>query len=126
MLFAALAILLVAAIFGAMLAVPHLRGGVARPAAGALHGVTGLAGFVVLLIALTGPPRGVAMGVGEFGRIGAVLLALTLLAGLGILVVRLRRRRVLALLIGIHATIAISGVVVLAAYALIGSLPMPK
>jgi len=80
----------------------------------------------VLLIALAGPPRGVAMGVGAFGRIAAVLLALTLLAGLGILVVRLRRRRVPALLIGMHATIAISGVVVLAAYALVGSLPVPE
>jgi hypothetical protein len=60
------------------------------------------------------------MGVGAFGRIAAVLLAMALLAGLAIVAIRLRRRRVPGLVIGIHATLAVSGVVILAAYALVG------
>ena len=60
------------------------------------------------------------MGVGSFGAIAAVLLAVALLAGLIILAIRSRARQVSGLIIGIHATIAISGVVVLAAYTLIG------
>ena len=127
MLFGAFAVLLLAAVLGGVLAVPHLRGGTATPrwGGGVLHGLLGFTGFVALLVALAGPPRGEAVGVGGFGSAAAVLLVLALLAGLAIVVARLRRRRVPGLLIGIHATIAVSGVVILAAYALVGSLSVP-
>ena len=45
---------------------------------------------------------------------------MALLAGLATLAVRLRYGRVPGLAIGIHATIAISGIVILAAYTLVG------
>lgn len=124
MLFGAFAVLLIAAVLGGVLAVPHLRGGSTTPGwgGGVLHGVTGCAGFVALLIALAGPPRGDAMGVGGFGRVAAMLLALALLVGLTIVLARLRRRRVPGLLIGIHAMVAVSAVVILAGYTLVGSL----
>jgi hypothetical protein len=60
------------------------------------------------------------MGVGAFGRISAILLAIAVVAGLAVLIARLRYRRAPGLVIGIHATIAVSGVVILAAYTLVG------
>lgn len=75
---------------------------------------------MVLLLALHGPARGVTMGVGAFGRIAAALLALALLAGLMMLTMRLSARRIPGLVIGIHATIAVGGIVILAAYTLLG------
>lgn len=118
----AFSILLVAAALGTVLTALHLRpGGVPpRPAYGALHGAAGVVGLAGLLLALGGPPRGVAMGVGSFGRIAAVLLVIALLVGVLVLVMRLRARRITGLVIGIHATLAISGVVILAAYVLLG------
>jgi hypothetical protein len=119
----AFVLLLIAALLGTVLAALHLRTLPAKPpgrALGALHGLLGLTGLGVLLLALRGPPRGEALGVGNFGRIAAVLLAAALLAGVGVLAARLRYRRVPGLVIGVHATIAVSGVVILAAYTLIG------
>ena len=87
---------------------------------GALHGLVGIAGFTALLLALRGPPRGEAMGVGQFGRISAALLAMALVVAIPIVVVRLRRRSIPGLVIGVHATIAVSGIVVLAAYTWVG------
>jgi hypothetical protein len=116
-------LLLIAALLGTALAALHLRAGNHRPPRwllGALHGSLGIVGLGVLLLALHGPPHGEAMGVGAFGRIAAVLLAVALLVGLAVLAARLRYRRVPGLVIGIHATIAVSGVVILAAYTLVG------
>ena len=116
-------VLLVAGVLGGVLAMAHLRASdAALPGwpIGALHGILGAVGLAALVVALRGPPRGVAMGVGSFGRIAAGLLVGALIAGLGILVARLRRRRVLSLVVGVHATVAISGIVVLAAYTLVG------
>jgi hypothetical protein len=117
-----LGLLLIATALGSVLAALSFRPGLPQPAPiyGVLHGCFGAGGFAALLLALGGPPRGVAMGVGSFGAIAAVLLAVALLAGLIILAIRSRARQVSGLIIGIHATIAISGVVVLAAYTLIG------
>ena len=115
-------ILLAAALLGGMLALRHMRDPPIAPPwlLGASHGLAGATGLIALLFSLRGPPHGVAMGVGGFGRIAAVLLVLALLAGLAILVVRLRHRRIPGLLLGIHATLAVAGSVILAAYALIG------
>jgi hypothetical protein len=123
MLWLSFTLLLTTALLGTALAALHLRTTSARPPRwllGGLHGVLGAVGLGLLLLALRGPPRGEAMGVGAFGSIAAVLLAIGLLAGLGILAARLRYSRVPGLMIGIHATIAVSGVVILAAYALMG------
>jgi hypothetical protein len=115
-------VLLLAALLGSVLAAMHLRAENTPRGwlPGVLHGLLGAIGFPLLLLALRGPPRGEAMGIGAFGRIAAVLLALALVAGLAILIARLRYRRIPGLVIGIHATIAISGVVILAAYAFVG------
>jgi hypothetical protein len=115
-------VLLTTALLGGVLAALHLRETMAPPSwsLGALHGLIGMSGLITLLIALRGPPRGEAMGVGGFGRAAAVLLALALLAGVAILVARLRDRQVPGLAVGLHATIAVSGLVILAAYVLIG------
>jgi hypothetical protein len=90
-----------------------------RATVGVLHGLVGAAALVALILTLGGPPRGVAMGIGSFGRIAAWLLGAALMVGLGIVAVRFRRRRVPAFAIGVHATIAISGIVMLAAYTLV-------
>jgi len=113
-------LLTAAALIGGILSASHLKGG--RPAWpwGALHGVVATLGLVTLLLALRGPPRGVAMGVASFGVIAAGLAGTALLVGLGILLARTRRRQVAGLLIGVHATVAIAAVVILAAYALMG------
>jgi hypothetical protein len=134
-------LLAVAVLLGGVLAVLHLRataGGVppaggglsTAPSAtpppggpgwqlGALHGLIGATGLVLLLLALGGPPRGVSLGVGAFGLVAAVLLALALLVGLAVLVAfRLRRRP--GALIALHATLAVSGFVILAAYVFLG------
>ena len=113
-------LLMVAALLGTALAGLHLKGGLPRWPFGVLHGLVGGVGLGALLLALHGPPRGEAMGVGSFGRVAAVLLAAALLAGLAVPLLRLRRRRVPGVVIGAHAFVAISGVVVLAAYTLVG------
>jgi hypothetical protein len=120
MLSLAFGLLLIAAVLGSVLAAMHLRGrSTPRLWLGVVHALLGGTGFVALLFALRGPPRGAAMGVAEFGRIGAVLLALALMVGLVVFVLRVRRRAS-GLVMGIHASIAISGIVVLAAYTLMG------
>lgn len=122
MLSLALALVLVAASSGALLVWMNLAPGRVAPRwpFAALHAVLGAAGLAALLSALRGPPRGEAMGVGAFGRIAAWLLVLALLMGLVLLSKRLRHRRPTSGPIGIHAMLAISGVVMLAAYTLVG------
>jgi len=122
MLLLAFALLLTTALFGGVLAALHLRTEPRPPGPiyGAIHGLIGIAGVVALLLALRGPPRGAAMGVGDFGRVAAALLAIALLPAIPIVFVRLRHRRIPGLVIGAHAMIAVSGVVILAAYTLVG------
>lgn len=116
---AAIAVLAAAALLGAALAVPYLRGGNAKaapwPLAG-LHGAIGIGGLCCLVLALRGPRPVLGQGTDSFGIVAATLLALAALAGLGTLLMRRSRRRRGGTLIGLHATLAISGLVVLAAY----------
>ncbi len=84
--------------------------------AGPLHGILGACGLVLLLFALRGPARGVAYGAGGFGTMAAVLLGCAILAGLFVARARLRARDPMVA-IGLHATLAIFGLVLLAAYA---------
>src|SRR6185437_14789825 len=121
MLTLAFALLAAAVLLGAVLAVLHLRETKPPPAVlGAVHGVLALGGFACLLLALGGPPRGLATGTAGFGRVAAVLIALAALAGGGILAARLRRKPLAGALIGSHATLAVGGFVVLAAYLFAG------
>jgi hypothetical protein len=55
-------------------------------------------------------------GAGSFGMIAAVLIALAAVVGFALFSARLRKRRLSGMLIGIHATLAISGFVVLIVY----------
>ena len=116
------ALLLTAALLGSALAALHLRTERAPPKAlfGAVHGVLGVAGFVALLLSLGGSPRGVAMGVSQFGRAAAALFAMALLVATPIVMARRRGSRIPGIVIGAHAAIAVSGVVILAAYTLLG------
>lgn len=106
-----------AAALGTYLAVRHGRPGPRpswRPAA--LHGGLGLAAFVVLMLGLRGPVRGTGTGTGQFGFDAALLFGLALLSGLFPIAARLRRRPVPGLVLGLHATFAVMGLVVLAAF----------
>jgi hypothetical protein len=109
-------VLTLAVAAGSALALWHLRG-TSRPprVAGIAHGVVGAAGLVVLLLALRGPARGVAAGVGSFGTVAAVLFGGALLTG-GVLLLLRRRGVVMA----IHAGIAITGYVLLLAWNSLG------
>jgi hypothetical protein len=121
MLLAAFIILGIAVLLGTTLAVLHLGGrtGAAPPwPLAAAHGLVGVGGLLCLVLALRGPPRGLDQGVASFGAIGATLIALAALAGGGILVTHRRKGRRAGGLIGVHATLAVSGFVVLAAYLL--------
>lgn len=83
---------------------------------GAAHGLMGVAGFAVLLASLGGPPRGGRLGVGAFGMIAAVLFALALAAAPLVFAARVRRSALSPLAIGLHATLAVAGITILAAY----------
>ena len=116
---AAVWILTLAVIAGTVLALLHLRvtDGAGRPplVAGIAHGIVGAAGLAALLLALQGPPRGADTGVGSFGTMAAVLFAGALLTGVAILL--LRRK---AIVMAIHAGIAITGYVLLLAWNALG------
>lgn len=110
--------LIAASIMGVLVA--GMRG-VLRPGqgmwwGGLLHGSLGLAGFALLLLGLGGPPRGVEQGAGSFGVVAAVFVGAALAMGLLIAAGQLRKRQPSILVIGLHATLAVFGLVVLVAY----------
>jgi hypothetical protein len=102
---------------GSVLAAWHMRDGASRPPrlAGIAHGVAGAVGLGVLILALQGPPRGVATGVAAFGPAAAALFGMALLTGLVVLALRGK-----ALPIAIHAGFAITGYVLLLAWSSLG------
>lgn len=83
---------------------------------GALHGLAGLSGAALLLASLGGPARGLQLGMGQFGLVAAAMVGVGLLIGLGLLARNLAGRPAPVLVVGLHATIAIMGYVVLVAY----------
>jgi hypothetical protein len=94
---------------------------IVRPAArvwwpGAVHGVLGLTGLAALLLGLRGPALGVEAGAGSFGLVAAGLVAAAALIGLTVFAARLGRRPPSTIVLGLHATFAIAGFVMLAAY----------
>jgi hypothetical protein len=104
---------------GTILGLWHLRPDVGRPRAwmGIMHGIAGTAGLAILLLALRGPERGIASGVGAFGTIAAWLFAAA--AATGVLI-WIRRRKGPAGTMIVHAGIAIAGWVMLLAWNSLG------
>ncbi len=84
------------------------------------HGVGAFFGYGLLLLALRGPARGVATGTQSFGITAAVFLLLAAALGVASLMVHRRQRRLPGFWAGAHATIAITGYVILAVYLLLG------
>lgn len=123
MLDAALIALFIAVLFGSWLAVLHFDG---RPPERApwplalMHAALALGGYALLAVALRGPARGADQGTAAFGLTAAALLAVAIAAGLGIFVRFRVRRKGASALVGIHAALAVSGIVILAAYVLSG------
>lgn len=118
MLIAAFIVLAGAVLLGTGLALVHLRSETAAPVAwwlAALHALSGLGGLGLLALALRGPARGLEQGTASFGTISATLIVLAALFG-GLILKRRFKHQHTSTLIGIHATLAVSGVVVLAAY----------
>ena len=98
----------------------HLRAtdAASRPPAlaGIAHGVIGAAGLVLLLLALRGPPRGVAAGAASFGPMAGWLFGAALLSGV---VFYVRRRKGAAVVLAIHAGVAVTGYALLLAWDLV-------
>jgi len=123
MLTAALIALTIVVLIGSWLAVLHFDGRPPQrvPWAGALvHAAVALGGFALLAAALQAPPRGADQGTAGFGIAAAVLFALAIVVGLAIFLrFRIAKKGATAL-VGVHATFAVSAIVILAAYVLSG------
>ncbi len=112
----------IAMLFGFGLAALHLRESAKAPPllARVAHGVLGAAGLVALLLTLGQPAQGVNEGVGTFRLDAVVLLGAALLLGLGILVTFRVAPKSAGAVIALHATIAMFGLAILAAYVSLG------
>ena len=115
-------ILGIAVLLGSLLAVLYLRteGAAAPWPLAALHGLVAVGGLFCLALALRGPLRGVEQGTASFGIIAVTLIGSAALIGVGSLVTHLLKRRLPGILIGVHATLAVGGFAILAAYVLVG------
>ena len=119
MLTAALIALTIAVLFGSWLAVMHFDG---RPpervpwAIALVHAALALSGFALLALALNGPVRGADQGMADFGFAAVVLFALAIAVGLGIFLRFRVGKKGANALVGLHATLAVSAIVILAAY----------
>ncbi len=112
----------VAMLFGFWLAALHLReSGKAPPLpVRAAHGVLGAAGLLALLLTFGQPAQGANEGVGTFRLDAAVLLGAALAMGLGILITFRIAPKSAGAVIALHATIAMFGLAILAAYVSLG------
>jgi hypothetical protein len=106
-----------AAVIGTVLAVFYVKGPATSPPLmiSVPHVALGTSSLIVLILALRGGVRQVDMGTAGFGTIAGVLLVLALFVGLLLGHASWRRRRPPAVLVGTHASLAISGFVVLLA-----------
>src|SRR5215469_10797960 len=122
MLIAAFIILGIAVLLGSVLAVLHLQTESSTPAWSlpALHGLLAVGGLSCLALALRGPPRGLDQGVASFGIVATSLITLAALIGVALLSKRIFKTRISGMMIGIHATLAVGGFVILTAYVLLG------
>ena len=118
----AVLLLLASLALGAILAIAQLRSAssprIPWPA-GALHALLGACGTALTVLAPADATAAQA-GAGGFRWIGVALLCLALVAGLLIIRGRILGRRLTTTLVGVHALLAISGVVVLGAYLAVG------
>lgn len=120
MLTTAFAVLGIAVALGAALFVRHLHGGIGAPQPLAvLHGLIGLGGLSYLILALRQAPIRSGHGTTSFGATSAALIAAAALVGVAVFVLRSIGTARAGTLIGIHATLAITGFVILAAYVLV-------
>jgi len=111
-------VLIAALTFGALLAIVQLQATGKPPIPwplAMLHGALGIAGLIMMLAA-PAAAHAAETGTSAFRAIAATLLVLALLVGLMILRARIARRRLSFTLVGVHAMLAISGVVLLGAY----------
>lgn len=119
----AVIVLGLAVLLGGALAVVAMRRRAAAPPwlLAWLHGIAALGGYGLLIAALVlGPARGAETGTQSFGVTAAVLLALAVLFGILSLMRHRARRRMPGAAIGVHASVAIFGYVILAVYLLAG------
>jgi hypothetical protein len=114
-------------ILGAALAIQILRRASHVPSRllAWLHGIAALLSYGVLIVALSGASRGqqargAATGTQSFGLTAAILLLVAALVGILSLVLHQRRKRMPGIAIGVHASVAIFGYVILAVYLLAG------
>jgi hypothetical protein len=112
----------IAMLFGFWLAALHLReSGKAPPMLVRLgHGIIGAAGLGALLLTLDSPAQGENAGVGTFRLDAVVLLVAALLLGLGILLTFRIAPKSAGAVIALHATVAMFGLAILAAYVSLG------
>ena len=122
MLLFAVALLGLTVMLGAALAIVALRRPDKKPARilMTLHGAAAIVGYGALVLALQGPPRGVAFGAQSFGLAAAILLLIAATLGLVTLMLHLRRAHFPGFWAGAHAMVAVAGYVILAAYLLAG------
>lgn len=123
MLVLAFILLTIAVLVGSALAVLHLHSEGAAIAPwpfAVLHGLLAIVGLCCLALSLRGPPRGLEQGTASFGKIATALIILAALAGIGLLAGRVLKRRIAGITVGIHATLAVAGFVILAAYVFSG------
>jgi hypothetical protein len=122
MLIAAFVILAIAVLLGSVLAVLHLQTESSTPpwSLAALHGLLAIGGLSCLALALRGPTRGLDHGVASFGIIATLLITLAALIGVTFVATRVFKARIPEVMIGVHATLAVGGFVILAAYVLMG------
>lgn len=106
---------------GLALAAWHMRAEGRRPNwlnwVGLLHGGLGVLALGLLVLAVTGPPRGIATGTGTFGLVAAILLGAALLLGVTLPFLTRRRSPVSGTVMAVHAGIAITGSVMFLAWA---------
>ena len=111
----------IAVAIGAVMALRFLgERQLASRAVAAVHGTLGAAGLAALLVALaTGNGAGNRYGTAAFGPAAAVLATVAVIIGLTIALRGRSRPRGPGLLIGIHATVAVTAAVLLLAYAVL-------
>ena len=116
----ALVLLCGGAAIGGALAVLYLRGKSAPSLVLAVHATLGVAGIVALRVALRrGVPQS-GMGTAGFGPIATALLGLAFLFGLRLAWLGWRKRRPSELLVGTHALVAITGIVLVLSLVALG------